>query len=78
MVVKVRHVLGQHRGEMATVDDQDPVQQFPADSSDPSFGDRVGLGRPHRRAQDANTLADEHGIETLVNLLSRSRTKNLN
>jgi hypothetical protein len=26
---------------MAAVDDQDPVQQFAADSSDPAFGDRV-------------------------------------
>jgi hypothetical protein len=43
MVVKVRHVLGQHRHKMA-VDDQHPVQQFAADGSDPSFGDRVRLG----------------------------------
>jgi len=48
---------------MAAVDDQYPVQQFPADSSNPSFGDRVGLGCPHRGAQDANALAGEHGIE---------------
>jgi hypothetical protein len=25
MVVEVRHVLGQHCGEMAAVDDEDPV-----------------------------------------------------
>jgi hypothetical protein len=30
---------------MAAVDDQDPVQQFAADSSNPSFGDRVGPRR---------------------------------
>src|SRR5436305_14078880 len=63
MVVKVRHVLVQHSREMAAVNDQYPVQQFPAGSSNPSFGDRVRLGCPHRRAQDANTLAGEHGIE---------------
>jgi hypothetical protein len=44
MVVEVRHVLGQHRHKMAAVDDQHPVQQFPADSSNPSFGDRVCSG----------------------------------
>jgi hypothetical protein len=48
MVVEVRHVLGQHRYKMAAVDDQHPVQQFPADSSNPSFGDRVVPRRPLR------------------------------
>jgi hypothetical protein len=37
----VRHVLGQHCREMATVDDQHPVQQFAADSCDPPFGNRI-------------------------------------
>ena len=55
MVVEVRHVLGQHCGEMAAVEDQYPVQQLAAEGFDPSFGDRVRLGRPHRRAQDTNT-----------------------
>ena len=36
MVVKVRHVLGQHRQKTATVNDQDPVQQFAADCSYPN------------------------------------------
>jgi hypothetical protein len=44
MVVEMRHVLGQHRHQMATVNYQDPVQQFTANRSDPSFGDRVRLG----------------------------------
>src|SRR5438105_2774851 len=48
MVVKARHVLVQHSREMAAVNDQYPVQQFPAGSSNPSFGDRVRLGCPHR------------------------------
>src|SRR5947209_6314375 len=37
MVVEVRHVLRQYRHKMAAVNDQYPVQQFAADSSDPSF-----------------------------------------
>jgi hypothetical protein len=56
MVVEVRHVLGQHCGEMAAVDDEDPVEQFAAGGSDPSFGDRICPGCPHRCAQDAKTL----------------------
>jgi hypothetical protein len=44
MVVEMRHVLGQHCCEMAAVGDQDPVQQFTANRSDPSFGDRVRPG----------------------------------
>ncbi len=63
MVVEVRHVLGQHYREMAAVDDQYLIQQFEADSSGPSFGDRICPGRPHRCAQDTNSLTGEHGIE---------------
>jgi hypothetical protein len=43
MVVEVRHVLGQHCRKIAAVDAQRPVQQFPANSPDPSFGDLVRL-----------------------------------
>jgi hypothetical protein len=46
--------------------------------ADPSFGDRVHPGHSHRRAQDAHTLAGEHGIEHTGNVLSRSRIKNVN
>jgi hypothetical protein len=45
MVVEVRHVLGQHCGEMAAVDDQYSIQKLVAGSGDPSFGDRVGPRR---------------------------------
>ena len=47
---------------------QCPVQQFAAEGSDPSFGDRVRLGRPHRCAQDSNTLAGEQGIKSASEL----------
>ncbi len=63
MVVEMRHVLGQHCLEVVAVDNQHPVQQFAADGADPSFGDRVRPGCPHRGAQDAHALASEHGIE---------------
>jgi hypothetical protein len=67
MVVEIGHVLGQGVFEVAAVDDQHPVQQLAADGADPSFGDRVRPGRLHGGAQDADALAGEHGIETLVN-----------
>ena len=60
------------------VDDQYPVQQFTADSSDPALGNRVRLGCPHRCAQDAKTLAGEHGIENAGELAVAVPIKNLN
>ena len=63
MVVEVRYVLGQHSLEVASVDDQYPVQQLAAYRADPSFGDCVRLRCSHGRAQDANAFAGEHGIE---------------
>jgi hypothetical protein len=45
MVVEMGHVLGEHRFEVAAVEDQYPVEQFSADGTDPSFGDRVGPRR---------------------------------
>jgi hypothetical protein len=72
MVVKVRHVLSQHCREMAAVDDQYPVEQFAAEGSDPSFGDRVRLGaRTGVRRIRILSLA-KMASKTLVNLLSRS------
>ena len=75
VVVEVCHVLDQHCGEMAAVDDQDPVEQFPAGSSDRWFGDGVGLGCPHRaRGIRMPSLANT-ASNMLVNLLSRSRIR---
>jgi hypothetical protein len=78
MVVEVRHVLGQHGLKVAPVEDQHPVQQLAADGGDPAFGDRVRLGartgvRRMWMASLANTASN-----TPVNVLLRSRTKNLN
>jgi hypothetical protein len=75
MVVEVRHVLGQHCREMAAADNQHPVQQFAADSSDPPFADRVRPGartgvRRMRIPPLANTAS-----KMPVNLPSWSRIK---
>lgn len=63
MVVEVRHVLGQYRHQMAAVDDQYPIQQFAAVTSDPAFGDRVRPPCRYRDAQDEHAFAGEHGIK---------------
>ena len=78
MVVEVRHVLGQHCREMAAIDDQYPVEKSAADSSNPSFGDRVRLRRPHRVRRIRMLSLANTASKTLVNLLSRSRINNLN
>jgi len=61
--VEVRHVFGQHRLKLASVEDQHPIQQLAADGADPSLSDAVRSRRPHRCAQDANGLGGEHGVE---------------
>jgi hypothetical protein len=63
MGVEVCHVLGQHCLEVAVVDDQHSVEYLVAEGADPSLGDSVGPGCPHRCAQDSDAFAGEHGIE---------------
>jgi len=71
MVVEMGHVLGEYRFEVAAVEDQYPVEQFSADGTDPSFGDRVRSGartgvRRTRMPSLVNTASN-----TPANLLSR-------
>jgi hypothetical protein len=75
---EVRHVLGQHGPTLALVEDEHPIQQLAAEGADPSFGDGVRPGartgvRRMRMASLVNTAS-----KTSVNVLSRSRIKNLN
>lgn len=68
--------------KVASIHDQYPVQQFAADSVDPSFGDCIRSGartgvRRMRRLSLANT-ASNTASNMLVNSLSRSRVTNLN
>lgn len=80
MVVEMGHVLGEYRFEVAAVEDQYPVEQFSADGTDPSFGDRVRSGRSYGCAQDADAFAGEHGVEHAGELAvaPRSRINNVN
>jgi hypothetical protein len=68
VLVEMRRVLGQDVFKMAPVEDQNSVQQLAADGANPSLSDRVGSGRPHRCAQDADAFAGEHGIKDVSEL----------
>jgi hypothetical protein len=68
VLVEVSGVLGQCVFEVAAVEDQHSVEQLAANGADPSLGDRVRPGRPHRCAQDTDTLAGEPGIEDVGEL----------
>jgi hypothetical protein len=61
--VEVLLVLAQHASGVGGVDDQDPVEEFSADSADEPFGDRVRPRRPHRDLDDLCAIAGEYGIE---------------
>jgi hypothetical protein len=75
MVVEMCHVLGQHSIEVAAGEDQPPVQQFAAESSDLALGDRVRSWCPHGCARDADVFADEYGIEYAGEFASRSQIR---
>ena len=66
MVVEVAFVLGQHRGRVPLIDDQDPVQQLAAQAADEPFGDRVRARRPNRRQHDLHAGGGEHGVEDMA------------
>jgi hypothetical protein len=48
---------------VAPVDDQRPVEQFPAEGADPPFGDRVRLRRPNRRTDDTDRFGGEDRVK---------------
>ena len=46
-------VFGQHPSQMALIDDQQPVENFPAQATDDPFADRVA---PHRQLHPFRTI----------------------
>jgi len=64
VLVVMRRVRCKGVLEVAAADDQQPVEAFPADASDPALGVRSCLRRPHRRSDDT----DAFGAEDLVEL----------
>jgi hypothetical protein len=55
--------FGQHAPCVFLVQDEDLVEQFPAQGSDHAFADGVGAWRPHRAAQDLDAFGLEEGVE---------------
>jgi hypothetical protein len=66
--VVVLKVLGQHLSQVVLVDDQQPVEELPAQGTYHSFAGRVRPRSLRRAGQDPDALRGEHGIERAVEL----------
>src|SRR5207244_10404882 len=56
-------VLGQRLAQMVVIDDQQPVEEFPAQGADDPLADRVRSGRLRRAAENPDSFRREHGVE---------------
>ena len=63
-------ILAQHDVEMASSDDQEVVEAFPAQSADEAFRDGVRSRSAYRSADDADGGARKTASNEAVNLLS--------
>ncbi|HEY6430283.1 MAG TPA: hypothetical protein VIX84_23880 [Acidimicrobiales bacterium] len=56
-------VLGQDGLEVATSEDQHPVEAFSADRADEALGNGVGSRCPNRGLDDPDALRNKHNVE---------------
>jgi hypothetical protein len=68
-------ILGQHRPQLPTAQDQHPIQDLPPNRAPPLRGG-IRLRRPHRRAQHPDPSAAKTASNAAVNFASRSRSRN--
>jgi hypothetical protein len=61
--VGVVNILSQDAAKMSLPKDQHPVEAFLAHGANPAFGKGMRVQRLNRRADDADRLRFEHGIE---------------
>jgi hypothetical protein len=61
--VVVHHVLGQHPAQVMLIDDQQLVEEIPAEGADDPFADGVRSGCLRRAGQNPDACRGEHGIE---------------
>ena len=61
--VVVHHVLGQHPSQAVLIEDQQLVEELPADGADDSFADGVRSGCLRRAGEDPDAFGCEHGVE---------------
>jgi hypothetical protein len=63
MFVVVPRVARENALQVAAADDQEPVEAFPTDASDPTLGMRSRLRRPDRRSDDLDPFGAEDVVE---------------
>jgi hypothetical protein len=73
----VADVLPQDRFEVAPPEHQGPVEALGADGPHEPLCERVRPGRAQGSLEDFGTFRPEDLVETGVNFVSRSRTRNL-
>ena len=61
--VVMPQVLGQHLSQVVLIDDQQLVEELPAQGADDPFADRVRSGCLRRAGHDPDAPRSEHGIE---------------
>ncbi len=61
--VVVAEVFGQHPAQVLLIDNQQPVEQFPAQGTDHPLADRVRSGRLRRAGENPDALRLEYGVE---------------
>jgi hypothetical protein len=69
MAIVAVHKYNDSSLKVLLVQKQQPVETFRADGAHEPLGDPVGLGRTKRRPNDLNSVAAEHVIETIRELL---------
>jgi hypothetical protein len=62
-------ILGQHLTQVVLVDDQQPVEQPPAQGTYHPFADSVRSGRLRRTGENPDCLCREHGVEGVSELV---------
>ncbi len=62
-LVVMLDVALQDASEVLAADDQQLIKALPADGTDPALGDRVGVGRLHRCADDLGASRAPHIVE---------------
>src|ERR1019366_1176595 len=66
----MQQVLGQHLAQMTLVDDQQPVEQLPAQGTDYRLAGGVRSGRLRWAGRDPDAIRGEHGGEAACELAS--------
>jgi hypothetical protein len=61
--VVVRQVLGEYLAQVVLFDNQQPVEDLPAQGADDPFADRVRSGCLRRAGENPDAFCGEHGIE---------------